>query len=307
MDENEFRKAYAEMERGIVADDALKERAKSALRTTSPASSCAVRWRRTAASKVLAACLAVIAGVGILAGSIMLMRAPAPLSAEGFDLIAFADEAPREGAQRSVGLGIDKFHPVRSRAGYPYDQETDSTVTEVASADRYYQMDLTVGGEGISSVCYEIRGEDVSFGYWGKDGSGQGNVLEGDSASSFMVSAPEGDPTFREIRLNYVFTDEEKSEFDALYDARDVWGMETFLAKCDAARLATATLTVTATFEDGSSASKAYGFVPEDNYEVMYESYLKKLDGELGDAWLSLADEPSLFRLVETSSSSTWS
>lgn len=322
MNEDEFRRSYAQLEEGIKASKELKRRTKESLgleealgekRKPSPMRGASPAPRDHASSRRLrggasalspawrtafAACLAVVAGVGLLFGTGAFDRIGSALAGNSFALVAYAEESSA-GANAPAGIGLEKFHPSRTSAGYLYDATSDTVDPSVVTVSRYYSFDMTVTGKNVGSVAYSIEGDGVSYGSWKSDHGNEGNVAE-ETSKSFAVPYDDGKQVVREIGLNYVLDKEEKAEFDRLYAANDADGMETLLATCDAKRLAETTITATATFLDGTSQAKSYRFEPVDGFESMYVAYLTQL-GDAGDteAWESLAGEPSLFELVE--------
>ncbi|WP_165171366.1 hypothetical protein [Adlercreutzia sp. ZJ242] len=322
MNEGEFRRAYARIEENVRASDELKRRTRQALglpnrpeaKNDSPSARRmnAPRRRRIPPRKpsggaivpspawrtVLVACLAIIAGVGLLFGACIPDRIGAALSGNSFSLVAYAEEPSRSGDD-SAGIGLEKFYPSRTSAGYLYDATTDTVSRDVVAVSRCYVFDMTVIGRNVDAVEYSIEGEGVSYGSW-KSGQGSEGSLAEESSKSFAIPFNDGEPVVREIRLDYVLDDEERSKFDSLYETDDADGMETLLASCDAKRLAGVTVIATATFSDGTSQAKSYGFDPAEGFEDMYRACLSQLpDSTDAEAWASLSGEPSLFNLVE--------
>ncbi|WP_165053660.1 MULTISPECIES: hypothetical protein [unclassified Adlercreutzia] len=322
MNEGEFRRAYARIEENVRASDELKRRTRQALglpdkpeaknASTSARKMNAPRRRRIPTRKpnggaiipssawrtALAACLAIIAGVGLLFGACMPDRIGAALSGNSFSLIAYAEEPSRAGDD-SAGIGLEKFYPSRTSAGYLYDATTDTVSRDVVAVSRCYVFDMTVAGRNVNTVEYSIEGEGVSYGSW-KSSQGSEGTLAEESSNSFVIPFNDGEPVVREIRLDYVLDDEERGRFDSLYETDDADGMETLLATCDAKRLANVTVIATATFSDGTSRTKSYGLEPAEGFEGMYRACLSQLPDSAGaEAWTSLSGEPSLFNLVE--------
>ncbi|WP_080801310.1 hypothetical protein [Arabiibacter massiliensis] len=304
MNEAEFKRAYAQIEADVTASDELKARTKALLRAEElpaksasprvgdPRGSKAAAWRWRPA---IAACLAVVVGVGLLAAAGSFERVAMLLSGNSFSLAAYAEEAP-DGA---ADLGFDRFHPTRTSAGYLYDAASDAVDFSVVTVSRYYAFDMSVAGKNVESVAYSIDGEGVSYGSWKSSQGSEGEVAE-ETSNSFTVPFDDGRQVVREIGLNYVLDEEERVEFDRCYQSGDADAMEALLAKCDAKRLANVTIGATATFADGSSAAKAYGLVPAEGFETMYRAYLTQLPSASdAEAWASLAGEPALFALVE--------
>lgn len=322
MNEDEFRRSYARLEEDIKASDELKYRTKESLglakEPSRKASHSHAREARPALHKrspsrkdrsgaitlppamrtALTACLAVAAGVGLLFGTGALDKVGAYFAGNSFALVAYAEESPA-GAYAPAGIGLEKFYPSRTSAGYLYDATSDTVDPSVVTVSRYYAFDMTVSGNNVESVAYSIEGEGVSYGSWKSGQGGEGRAAE-ESSKSFVVSYDDGRQVVREIGLSYVLDEEEKTEFDRLYAENDAYGMETLLATCDAKRLAETTVTATATFLDGTSQTKSYGFKPVEGFASMYSAYLSQLtDTEDSEAWESLAGEPSLFEFVE--------
>jgi len=322
MNENEFRKSYAQIEDAIKASDELKRRTKKSLGISegckkektdssmreSRSTSQEHALSRKSGGRVItlspawkaafAACLAIIAGVGILFSTGLFSKTDAAIAGNSFALVAYADGSSA-GSNAAVGIGFEKFYPMRTSAGYLYDAENDTTDDNTVIISRYYSFDMTVSGNNVESVAYSIEGEGVSYGSW-KRGSGNEGAVSEETTTSFKIPYDDKTPVMREIGLNYVLDDTEKAEFDKVYTAKDANGIETLIATCDAKRLANTTITATATFTDGTSQAKSYTFEPVDGFETMYRDYLSRLSGtEDPEAWSSLAGEPSLFNLVE--------
>ncbi|WP_281655380.1 hypothetical protein [Eggerthella sinensis] len=319
MNEDEFKRLYTQLEEDVKASEELKHRTKASLRLIeeTPAKRTASRSMRPQARKRLpnqgrggavatlpvwktavAACLAVAVGAGLLYGTGAAARLGAAFAGNSFTLAAYADEST-SGANPPAGIGLDKFHPSRTSAGYLYDVSSDTVDYSIVSVNRYYAFDMSVTGNNVESVAYAIEGEGVSYGSW-KSGQDQEGVVEDETSNSFTVPYGDGMPVIREIGLSYILDDSEKAEFDRIYSQDSGDEMETLLAKCDAKRLDDITLTATATYNDGSVQSKSYGFKPVEGFESMHRAYLSKIgDKEDAEAWNSLADEPALFELVE--------
>lgn len=324
MNENEFRRSYAQLEEGINASEELRRRTKESLgiaetpeenRASSPMREAgpfpqrhvSPRRQRGGAIAVspawrtaFAACLAVVAGVGLLFGTDAFDRIGADLAGNSFALVAYAEESTA-GANAPTGIGLERFHPSRTSAGYLYDAASDTVDSSVVAVSRYYSFDMTVAGKNVDSVAYSIEGDGVSYGSWKSDQGSEGGVAE-ETSKSFVVPYDDGKQVVREIGLSYVLDEDEKAEFDRFYEAHATSEMETLLATCDAKRLAKTTVTTTVTFLDGTSQTKSYGFEPIEGFENMYQAYLSQLTNpQDSDSWASLAGEPSLFSLVEKS------
>lgn len=288
MREDEFRHAYAKIEEGIAASEELKRRTKASLgmegTTTAPAGETergaadgGTHRVRTSADThrrapyagawraIAAVCAAALIGIGaMLAFGALDATGPAPES-NAFSLAAYADESGNA-AHAPVALTLDEFFPTRSSAGYLHDGQTDSVDYGVVTVSRYYAFDMSVIGTNVASVAYAIEGEGATYGSWSSDEGHRGEAVE-ESSTSFTIAYDDGEPVIREIGLAYVLDAEEKSAFDEAYHSGDIDGMEALLAACDAKRLAGVTVTVTATFFDGTVQTKAYTFTPVEETE----------------------------------------
>lgn len=318
MNEAEFRRAYAQIEDNIQASNNLKRKTKEACGISSADQSAKypspvrgalqhgrtrpMSHRPTAGVGVLipafktafAACLVVTLGVALLFG---VGQAGSLFAGNSFSLVAYAEETAAPGAH--AGIGLEMFHPSRTSAGYLWDAASDTVDFNVVTVNRYYAFDMTATGNNVKSVSYKIEGEGAVYGAWQTGKEHEGRVAEG-SSTSFTISYDDGDPVIREIGLSYVLDEQEKAEFDQLYEVKDYDGTEALLVTCDAKRLSNVTFKAIATFFDGTTMEKVYGFVPVEGFENMYQAYLDQLaGGEDTQAWDSLVGEPALFQLVE--------
>lgn len=263
--------------------------------------------RRTGGTAVLgrpliaaAACLALIVGVGALAATGSFERLTASFTGNYFEL-AYADEG--ELSNGGMAVGINNFFPTRTSAGYRYDPETKSADTSVAVASRAYNLNLTCTGGNIRSIAYTVEGPDATFGSWTVPGTNV-TAVEVESSRTFAVDYASQNPErlVRELSLNYVLDAASKQEFDHLY--KEAQGevaavdsdIEAILARCDAERLEHTTLTLTATFHDGSTQTKTYRIEPTADYAQACLTYheAKQAAGEN-----SPIEAPALITLVE--------
>ncbi|HIW76298.1 MULTISPECIES: hypothetical protein [Gordonibacter] len=247
-----------------------------------------------------AACLALVVGVGALAATGSFERLAASFTGNYFEL-AYADEG--ELSNGGMAVGINNFFPTRTSAGYRYDPETKSADTSVAVASRTYNLNLTCTGGNIRSITYTAEGPDATFGSWTVPDA-DAATIEVENGHTFTVDYTRQNPErlVRELNLNYVLDASSKQEFDRLYEeahgevAADNSDIEAILARCDAERLARTTLTLTATFHDGSTQTKTYRIEPAADYTQTCLAYheAKQAAGENGPI-----EAPALITLVE--------
>lgn len=315
MNENEFKRSYAQIEKNIEASEELKRRTKETLglagKTVEKDNSSSARGTRLATRRsnngmfafspawrmAFAACLAVVAGVGLLFGTGAISRIGSTFVGNSFTLAAYAEEP--SASSTTAAIGLEMFYPSRTSAGYLYDTTSRMIDPGIVTVIRYYVFDMTITGNNVESVMYSITGEGISYGSWKSDQESEGDVAE-ETSISFVVPYEDGKQVVREIGLKYVLNEEEKAAFDQLYEVRDANEMETLLATFDAKRLARATITATATFFDGATQAKSYEFEPVNGFENAYLAYLSRsTDAEDTETWQPQG-EPSLFELVET-------
>ena len=63
-----------------------------------------------------------------------------------------------------------------------------------------------------------MEGEGISYGSWKSGHGSEGDAAE-ETSQSFTIPFDGGKPVVREIVLNYALDEDEKAEFDRLYDA----------------------------------------------------------------------------------------
>ncbi len=287
--------------------------------------------RRRAAGFAFAACAVLALGIGALALSPLAASSgnnadtgiTAPQS-NFFTLSAFADEGGQP-ANGPVTLAADDFMPVRTSAGYQYNGETGG-YEDFCIASRAYNLNLTCSGENVASMTYELVGEGVSLNNVEiTNVAGQDHPdIDIDQSSSFTQDfadqGDKGDGTYfarHEIAFGYTLTEDEERLFDeematvthkevsdgSTIDPAEVaaWTeannrLEAALALHDAQYLSRAKIILTATFTDGTSATKTYQLAPVDNFEQAYAEYLS-----LRSSWRGIEepDFPALYTIKE--------
>ncbi len=328
MNENEFRRAYAYLQRNVVASDELKRRTKASLglleeaaerQTAAPVRSAGAQTRKRpfdrgfgktvtvlpAWKAAVATCLAVLVGVGLLAGTGSFTRIQSAIAGNTFALAAYADEGGSSTPGRAIALSVEDFYPLRTSAGYYHDIENHTTDTSIVVAQRCYNFNLTCIGNNIDSIAYRIDGPDASFGSWTIPEDNQPNEVTDGTEFSIKYNTQNSSKLNRELVLSYLLGPEAKAEFDDLYKrdhdpARPESlsnEIDALLAQHDAIKLSNTKLTLTATFNDGSMQEKAYRFVPCGSFENAYEAYqnTKHSESPSGDK----PDSPALFMLIE--------
>lgn len=229
-----------------------------------------------------------------------------PAAANSFQLAAFADEGGTP-ANGPVTLSSEDFTLMRASTGPLFDAETDSYPGPIV-ASRAYNLNLTCSGENIASITYELQGEGVSFNNWqltseylesnGEPEVGSA-VATADQDSTFSVDYHDQDMSaidrvHHEICLNYVLEGSDRQAWDEFQSStaqprvpRDnmteeeiaAWNeasdkFELVLGQHDAEIISQAKIVITATFNDGTTATKTYRLAPVDNFEQAYSTYL---------------------------------
>ena len=196
---------------------------------------------------------------------------------------------------------------MRASTGPLFDAETGSYPGPIV-ASRAYNLNLTCSGENIASITYELQGEGVSFNNWqltseylesnGEPEVGSA-VATADQDSTFTVDYHDQDMSaidrvHHEICLSYVLEGSDRQAWDELQAStaqprvpRDnmteeeiaAWNeasdkFELVLGQHDAEIISQAKIAITATFNDGTTATKTYRLVPVDDFEQAYSAYL---------------------------------
>lgn len=229
-----------------------------------------------------------------------------PAAANSFQLAAFADEGGTP-ANGPVTLSSEDFTLTRASTGPLFDAETDSYPGPIV-ASRAYNLNLTCSGENIASITYELQGEGVSFNNWqltseylesnGEPEVGSA-VATADQDSTFTVDYHDQDMSaidrvHHEICLNYVLEGSDRQAWDEFQSStaqprvpRDnmteeeiaAWNeasdkFELVLGQHDAEIISQAKIVITATFNDGTTATKTYRLAPVNDFEQAYSAYL---------------------------------
>ncbi len=286
--------------------------AREPIPTRSTTATLAFAVKRTRAKGfAIAACTVLALGLGgtaLALGLPNLARSgdtPVTASVNSFQMVAFADEggAPANGP---VALSFENFMPTRTGAGPVYDAETGTYPGDI-QASRSYNLNLTCTGTNIASITYELQGEGVFFNNWQLtseylESKGElevgATVATTDQNNTFTVDYNNQDTSaigdvHHEICLDYVLDGAERQAWDEFYastshervpgtipeDERTAWNeannrFDLVLAQHDANVISQAKLVLTATFTDGTTATKTYRLVPVDNFEQAYSDYL---------------------------------
>ena len=258
----------------------------------------------------LAACTVLALGLG---GTAIALGLPGlvgnddvPAVANSFQLAAFADEGGTP-ANGPVALSFEEFTPTRTGAGPVYDSETGTYPGDI-QASRSYNLNLTCTGTNIASITYELQGEGVFFNNWqltneylesnGEPEAGTA-VTNSNQNSTFTVDYHDQDMSaidrvHHEICLNYVLEGSDRQAWDEFQAStaqprvpRDsateeeiaAWNeasdkFELVLGQHDAEIISQAKIAITATFNDGTTATKTYRLAPVENFEQAYSAYL---------------------------------
>lgn len=258
----------------------------------------------------IAACTVLALGLG---GTAFALGLPSlagnndiPAVANSFQLAAFADEGGSP-ANGPVTLSSQDFMLMRASTGPLFDAETGSYPGPVVSS-RAYNLNLTCSGENIASITYELQGEGVSFNNWQLtseylESNGEPEVgtavATSDQDSTFTVDYHDQDMSaidrvHHEICLNYVLEGSDRQAWDEFQAStaqprvpRDgateeeiaAWNeasdkFELVLGQHDAEIISRAKIAITATFNDGTTATKTYRLAPVDDFEQAYSAYL---------------------------------
>lgn len=282
----------------------------------------------------LAACLILALGIGVAALGLVSTSADSAgtdgvysgASDNFFQMKAFADEGG-EPADGPVALSSQDFFLARSSVGPRYDADTDSYPGDV-TASRSYNLSLTCSGTNVTSMTYRLESADASFYNWqltdaARDpspaiGSAMADVNQ---SSSFTVDYDNQDMNsaegvHHEILFDYTLDDKMMPAWDELHavdsqmpytvgqlsdaelaplnDASNK--LEVALAKHDIDILSQAKLVLTATYADGTTSSKTYRFVPIQDFEQIYSSYLAQRVSSSGS---TQPKDPQLYMLEE--------
>ena len=258
----------------------------------------------------LAACTVLALGLG---GTAIALGLPGlvgnddvPAVANSFQLAAFADEGGTP-ANGPVALSFEEFTPTRTGAGPVYDSETGTYPGDI-QASRSYNLNLTCTGTNIASITYELQGEGVFFNNWqltneylesnGEPEAGTA-VTNSNQNSTFTVDYHDQDMSaidrvHHEICLNYVLEGSDRQAWDEFQAStaqprvpRDsateeeiaAWNeasdkFELVLGHHDPEIISQAKIAITATFNDGTTATKTYRLAPVENFEQAYSAYL---------------------------------
>lgn len=246
---------------------------------------------RTAIAAV-AACLALLAGFGVV-NAMMSVSGTAPIASDdnsgpSFSLVAYAAEKQDTQADGGSALSVNDFFLTAAGGGYT------SGSTESLDLDRTYDLNLACAGDGIAGVTYAIDGPEIYFSKWHTtDGSDTDlmfaeNIVEDRSqTAAFTIDSASGNSG--DIRSNLVlrYTTDDAATVDAYKNLESVSHDDSasrdelsaafrqlFLAEIreDAKRFSQTPLTVTVSFEDGSTQTKRYLITLVDDYEQVYAS-----------------------------------
>lgn len=234
------------------------------------------RTKRVAARAVAVAacCIALTVGVTIAASNALRSddgsdNSPAA-SSNTFALVAYADG-------ENLGNGKVALTP-DSSAGSSFSMSEGESYNEDGSVDETspyiyasLTIDLACSGENISNITYAVDG-DATFRHTTSPVPGEPPIEE-QLGASFSVDGDlqmkEGAHPWYYLEINVPYSDELK-DLDAQLEtgtdaAWDAYRLESMRLVADA--IAQRTLTVTATFADGSTTTHTYRIAPVDDFE----------------------------------------
>lgn len=315
--------------------------AQPANRTTTPSFMIKrTRFRGIAA----AACLVLATGVGTTALALGLpaflstgtdpgidepSAVTTPATGNFFSLAAYATENPAGESGRTVGLSLDSFH----QSGYS-GSELDALSGEERSDFDWltsdYIFDMTCTGENITSITYELVGDDLYFEVYNEEEFLRAHGVYGDDdpavksgytitdSTTFTVDYENQDLSEDNIKCTINIPFHMEGETKALSEQmKQAVGEEfkdlslefTLAVGQDAAqKLAQSQLKLTATFSDGTTQTKTYVIAPVEGFEQIYRPYLEAQDDAAEavrngqtDAFDNLPEEPTLFTITEVS------
>ena len=268
----------------------------------------------------LRAAAALALAVVLLAGSAF-AGGPAlsSLFGEGnhFALKAYAEGSRTGDAAGDVRLVSQGFNGLVSYSGGETDHTTH-TVSGQLQASQAFR--LSVEGSNIAQVTYTIEGDGLRFhAMENRDGS-EGSAYEEETGTSFTVAydeqAADWDKFTRSVEQDIPIAGEVKEAMDrtvAVVDSQqnswhwweenqdqrtdeerrlsdEAWGHQSaVISNAFAQNLAKGRIVMTVTFKDGSTQSKAYTFMPVDDYVTRYEEFDRKRNELSEDS--SLTDE----------------
>lgn len=231
---------------------------------------------------------AAAAAVVVLAGGAGLFSAPTPAVEEPlatattpasdhrvggnfFALKAWADEAPADaGATAREPVAVNWLHPQYWDNNYDPEAPAVSGPTVATGIARTtFHFDALCEGENLAAVTWEIDGPDAWFSFNGEDAS----VDEADALTkSFTIDYhDDADRAAAGHYLNVIapLSDDLRQAAERWEsDPARYWNELVPAGYAEAARaLDGATLTLTATFEDGSTQAKTYRIGVADNLE----------------------------------------
>ena len=305
MDEKVFQEAYSALEEKVTADARLKEETKALVARMENQRSANARKPAeapkhprpkqllpVAACLALAACLLTTGGFlsrGETGDQLSENQPGEPVqsnvpSGNFFTLVAYADEtAERTGG--GTALSLDVCRPGAMSAGYRYDPATGTTDWSTVDVSIAYEFDLAVEGENVDMLEYSISGPDAAFvgnaaWHYSEEDERPQEFPAYDVHTSFSIPFEDDESMFSEnsrrvIQFDFALEEPFASEYNALYEDRD--NLDSFMAstlllyKQGSGRLCQTTISVTATFKDGTKQTKTYGFEPAADHDEILE------------------------------------
>lgn len=232
---------------------------------------------------------AATAAVVVLAGGAGLFSAPTPAveeplatattpasdhQAQGnfFTLKAWADEAPADNeAIAREPVAVNWLHPQYWDNNYDPEAPAVSGPTVATGIARTtFHFDALCEGENLAAVTWEIDGPDAWFSFNGEDATeGEADALTKSFTIDYRDDAACAAAEGRYLNVIAPLSDDMRQAAERLEsDPARYWNELVPAGYAEAARaLDGATLTLTATFEDGSTQAKTYRVGVVDNLE----------------------------------------
>ena len=246
----------------------------------------------------IAACstLAIVGVAGALALGPQLLGSlgaspAASVSAPSFVLAAYAEGTPVPDRSNTVLTGGEFLTYVPGwDAGYSDDDDT------TVHAHFGFIIDLTTLGKDITSVTYTIDGDDSAYFEYGQSRYGvqMGDALADRMSQTITLSSEElaAIGTIEGGSLSLEMSCDLPKSFNELCDARlsshnSQNGNDDFYYQSityGASLLSGRTLSITATFEDGSELTHAYRLEPVENFEEQLRANTEAVDESIANS-----------------------
>lgn len=237
----------------------------------------------TARIATIAACSIAIVLLGAFALTRLLVPHTGANTGDGttslqmdFVLTAYAKGTPVEGRDNTIFATEDIFSE-----GGGYSENDDGSFL------KQYVIDPSCTGDGIVSIRYRSTNENVLL----EGNRDRANVLPGQSPGTPMlpeITVGGENPTLPDLyQLSLCVNALAKGEDGNVVqleagDTPEAWNQKRCLIELAAAQeLAKGTLEVTATFEDGNTATRVYRIVPVDDFEEVWLSNNRAWDEAL--------------------------